>query len=92
MSGLPSFRAVMLMVIAVLAVTAAAGGIVVIMGDDLVKTAQEPVRGQASPRQQQPPPRLDQLVPTAQPVKEFGKGGPGVTVTPPRVLAIAAGT
>ncbi|MFI7633362.1 lytic murein transglycosylase [Nonomuraea sp. NPDC049400] len=90
MSGLPSFRAVMLMVIAVLAVTAAAGGIVVIMGDGLVRTVQEPVRRQTTPRQQQPAPRLDQLVPTAEPVKEFGKGGPGVTATPPRVLAIAA--
>ncbi|MEV0229558.1 lytic murein transglycosylase [Nonomuraea sp. NPDC050786] len=92
MSGLPSFRAVMLMVIAVLAVTAAAGGVVVIMGDNLVRTVQEPVRRQVSPRQSQPAPRLDQLVPTAEPVKEFGKGGPGVTSTPPRVLAIAAGT
>ncbi|MEQ4719732.1 lytic transglycosylase domain-containing protein [Nonomuraea sp. B19D2] len=92
MSGLPSFRAVMLMVIAVLAVTAAAGGIVVIMGDGLVRTVQEPVRRQTTPRQQQPAPRLDQLVPTAEPVKEFGKGGPGVTATPPRVLAIAAGS
>ncbi|MFG1707955.1 lytic transglycosylase domain-containing protein [Nonomuraea sp. M3C6] len=92
MSGLPSFRAVMLMVIAVLAVTAAAGGVVVLLGDDLVTTAQEPVRRQPRP-QQQPEARLDQLVPTAapikEPVKDFGEGGPGVTSTPPRVLAIA---
>ncbi|TDE23958.1 lytic transglycosylase domain-containing protein, partial [Nonomuraea mesophila] len=50
MSGLPSFRAVMLMVLAVLVVTVAAGGVVVILGDDLVSTAGEPVR---SPRAQQ---------------------------------------
>ncbi len=31
---------------------------------------------------------LDTLVP----VKEFGQGGPGITVTPPRMLAIARGT
>ncbi|QFY11498.1 transglycosylase SLT domain-containing protein [Nonomuraea phyllanthi] len=96
MSGLPSFRAVMLMIIAVLAITTATGGIVVIMGDDLVKTANEPVRGQATPRARKPAPRLDQIVPSAEPVKEpvkeFGRGGPGVTVTPPRVLAVAAGT
>ncbi|MEV4009575.1 lytic transglycosylase domain-containing protein [Nonomuraea angiospora] len=95
MSGLPSFRAVILMVAAVLVVTAAAGGVVVILGDDLVKTANEPVRRKPTQRPQQPAPRLDQLVPTAAPVKEpvkdFGQGGPGVTATPPRVLAIAAG-
>ncbi|MFI7614978.1 lytic murein transglycosylase [Nonomuraea terrae] len=91
MSGLPSFRAVMLMVVAVLAVTAAAGGVVVLLGDDMVNTAQENVRRQ--PRAQQPAsPRLDQIVPTAQPVQDFGQGGPGVTVTPPRVLAVAGGT
>ncbi|MGW5683822.1 lytic murein transglycosylase [Nonomuraea sp. NPDC003754] len=33
-------------------------------------------------------PRLDQLVP----VKEFGQGGPGVSVTPPRMLGIARAT
>ncbi|MGP3929814.1 lytic transglycosylase domain-containing protein [Nonomuraea sp. KM88] len=94
MSGLPSFRAVMLMVIALLVVTVAAGGVVVILGDDLVSTsgpAGEPVRG---PRPQQPrptsspTPRLDQIVPSAEPVKDFGEGGPSVTPTPPRVLAI----
>ncbi|NJP93632.1 lytic transglycosylase domain-containing protein [Nonomuraea sp. FMUSA5-5] len=96
MSGLPSVRAVMLMVIAVLVVTAAAGGIVVIMDGDLLSSAQEPVRGrpratqQATPRQS-PAPRLDQLVPNAEPVKDFGAGGPGVTSTPARVLAIAPG-
>lgn len=40
------------------------------------------------------PDRLDRLVPDAQsvrePVKEFGRGGPGITPTPPRVLAIAS--
>ncbi|AQZ60194.1 murein transglycosylase [[Actinomadura] parvosata subsp. kistnae] len=97
MSGLPSVRAVMLMVIAVLVVTAAAGGIVVIMDGDLLSSAQEPVRGrpratqQATPRQS-PAPRLDQLVPNAEPVKDFGAGGPGVTSTPARVLAIAPGS
>lgn len=80
----------MLMVIAVLTVTVAAGGLVVILGDDLVETAHEPVRRQQRP-QQSPAPRLDQIVPTAEPVKDFGEGGPGVTATPPRVLAVAAG-
>ncbi|MGP4103516.1 lytic transglycosylase domain-containing protein [Nonomuraea sp. KM90] len=95
MSGLPSLRAVMLMVIAVLAVCAAAGGIVVIMDDDLVRTVQEPVRREPRIQPQtgqSAAPRLDQIVPTAAPVKDFGQGGPGVTSTPPRVLAIAPGT
>ena len=96
MSGLPSLRAVLLMVLAVLAVTAAAGGLVVILGDDVLRTAAEPAREPVKRAAQQPAPRLDQLVPTAepvkQPVKQFGKGGPGITPTPPRVLAIAPGT
>ncbi|MEO3869013.1 lytic transglycosylase domain-containing protein [Nonomuraea sp. B12E4] len=97
MSGLPAFRMVMLMMLAVLVVAAAAGGISVYLGDDLLKTAQEPARKQ--PRQQ-PDTRLDRLVPTTapiqepiqepikEPIKEFGAGGPGVTSTPARVLAI----
>ncbi|UBU10788.1 lytic transglycosylase domain-containing protein [Nonomuraea gerenzanensis] len=93
MSGLPTVRAVMLMVAAVLAVTAVAGGVVVIMDGDLLSGVQEPVRGRsrATP-QQSDAPRLDQLVPTTEPVKDFGAGGPGVTSTPARVLAIAPGT
>ncbi|WP_345560010.1 lytic transglycosylase domain-containing protein [Nonomuraea rosea] len=88
MSGLPSLRAVMLMVIAVLAVTVAAGGLVVILDGDVLKSAQEPVRKQPRPTESRPAPRLDQMVPTAEPVKDFGQGGPGITSTPPRVLAI----
>ncbi|GAA4941368.1 hypothetical protein GCM10023334_052490 [Nonomuraea thailandensis] len=84
----------MLMLIAVLAVTAAAGGVVVLMDGDLLSgSAQDPGRGR--PRATQQPaaaPRLDQLVPTTEPVRDFGAGGPGVTSTPARVLAIAAGT
>ncbi|MEU6710181.1 lytic transglycosylase domain-containing protein [Nonomuraea sp. NPDC046802] len=76
------------MIVAVLAVTAAAGGVVVLVSDDLVRPTQEPpVRTQRPTAQ--PTPRLDQLVPTAEPVKDFGQGGPGVTSAPPRVLAIA---
>ncbi|MEU8357562.1 lytic transglycosylase domain-containing protein [Nonomuraea sp. NPDC048882] len=100
MSGLPSFRAVMLMVIAVLAATVAAGGVVVLVSDDVVgstvgSTQEPPVRGKPSPSQS-PAPRLDQLVPTAAPVKDpvrdLARAGTKVTATPPRVLAIAPGT
>ncbi|MCF6475328.1 lytic transglycosylase domain-containing protein [Nonomuraea sp. MG754425] len=95
MSGLPTFRAVMLMVIAVLTVTVAAGGVVVILDDDLLGSVSEPAPSPARTRQASPSPsaapRLDQIVPTAAPVKDFGEGGPGVTSTPARVLAIAAG-
>jgi hypothetical protein len=84
----------MLMLVAVLAVTVAAGGVVVFLDGDLLSSAQEPVRSRprATPQQQSAAPRLDQIVPTAEPVKDFGAGGPGVTPTPARVLAIAAGT
>ncbi|MBB6547946.1 lytic transglycosylase domain-containing protein [Nonomuraea rubra] len=94
MSGLPTVRAVMLMLVAVLAVVAAAGGVVVLVDGDVLSSAQEPVRDRprAATQQESAPPRLDQLVPTAEPVKDFGAGGPGVTSTPARVLAIAAGT
>lgn len=92
MSGLPSLRAVLLMVLGVLVVTAVAGGVVVLVGDDLVRTAQEPVRRPITRVTPEAAPRLDKLVPTTAPVKDFGQGGPGVTVTPPRVLAIAPGT
>lgn len=78
----------MLMVTAVLAVTVAAGGVVVMLDGDLVGTAQEPVR-RPSRQPSSAAPRLDQLVPTTEPVKDFGAGGPGITSTPPRVLAIA---
>ncbi|GAA3656707.1 hypothetical protein GCM10022224_019750 [Nonomuraea antimicrobica] len=91
MSGLPTLRAVMLIAAAVLAVTAAPGGVVVIMGDDLVKSAREPARRQPL-AQQTAAAGLDRLVPSAAPVQDFGQGGPGVTPTPPRVLAVAAGT
>ncbi|MCK2217568.1 lytic transglycosylase domain-containing protein [Actinomadura sp. ATCC 31491] len=106
MSGLPSFRAVMLMVIAVVVVTVATGGVVVLLDGDLTGTltgtgtgtgtgTQDPAdRPARRPAQRSTTaPRLDQLVPTAEPasehVQEFGEGGPGVTVTAPRVLAIA---
>lgn len=85
----------MLMVIAVLVVTVATGGVIVMLDEDLVRSTQEPVRSrtpQPEAPQQSAAPRLDQIVPTAEPVKDFGEGGPGVTATPPRVLAVAAGT
>ncbi|MER6946260.1 lytic murein transglycosylase [Nonomuraea sp. NPDC000554] len=94
-SGLPSFRAVVLTLVAVLAVTVAAGGAVLLISDDAPGSAaqQEPAqRESAQLPKPQPTPRLDQLVPTTQPVKDFGQGGPSVTVTPPRMLAVAPAT
>ncbi|MCA2179427.1 lytic murein transglycosylase [Nonomuraea glycinis] len=89
MSGLPSFRGVLFMVVAVLAVTLAAGGVVLVLGGDPQETAHEPPR-RRTPQQQTP--ALDKLVPTTAPVKDFGAGGAGVTPTPPRVLAVAPAT
>ncbi|MEW9549487.1 lytic transglycosylase domain-containing protein [Nonomuraea sp. NPDC050783] len=65
MSGLPSFRAVMLMVVAVLTVTVATGGVIVFLDGDLVRSTQEPVREPT--RRPSAAPRLDQLVPTPGP-------------------------
>ncbi|MEU0571765.1 lytic transglycosylase domain-containing protein [Nonomuraea sp. NPDC005983] len=94
-SGLPSFRAVVLTLVAVLAVTVAAGGAVLLISDDAPGQAEQQEPAQQDSAQlpkQQPTPRLDQLVPTTQPVKDFGQGGPSVTVTPPRMLAVAPAT
>ncbi|NRQ35097.1 lytic transglycosylase domain-containing protein [Nonomuraea sp. NN258] len=79
------------MVVAVLSITGAGGALALILGEDLLRTAQAPVSqaaGQQERRPQQPAPRLDSLVPSAAPVTDFGQGGPGVTATPPRVLAV----
>ncbi|MGI5272999.1 lytic murein transglycosylase [Nonomuraea sp. CA-218870] len=88
------------MVTAVLVVTIAAGGVVLVMGEDpSEKAAPRQAAGRGAERQTA---GLDELVPTAPPtappttaqttapVKEFGEGGAGVTPTPPRVLAIAS--
>ncbi|MEU8245021.1 lytic transglycosylase domain-containing protein [Nonomuraea sp. NPDC048916] len=86
MSGLPTLRAVLLMVAAVVAITLAGGGIVVIMNEDLLGTAAEqPVR---RTRERPEQIRLDRLVPTTAPTPGFGEGGPGVTPTRPHLLAI----
>ncbi|MCA2187652.1 lytic transglycosylase domain-containing protein [Nonomuraea cavernae] len=89
MSGLPTFRAVLYMVVAVIVLTLVGGGVVVIMNDDLLETAKE--RPARSDRERPEQIRLDQLVPTTEPARDFGEGGPGVTPTPPRLLAIARG-
>lgn len=88
-SGLPSLRAVLLMVTTVLAVTVAAGAVAMVMGEELPGA---PAPGKQAERRPEPQTAdLDKLVPTTAPVKEFGAGGAGVTPTPPRVLAIAPG-
>ncbi|WP_308125865.1 lytic transglycosylase domain-containing protein [Nonomuraea ceibae] len=88
MSGLPSLRGALLMVAAVLTVTLAAAGVVLLLGEDPFETTTAP-----QPRTvRRETPALDKLVPTTAPVKDFGQGGAGVTPTPPRVLAIAPGT
>ncbi|MEV5557308.1 lytic murein transglycosylase [Nonomuraea wenchangensis] len=100
MSGLPSFRAVMLMVIAVVVATVATGGVIVLLDGDLVSGARQRSGEPEPARSPTAAPRLDQLVPTLAPTlvpttapagerRELGEGGHGVTVTPPRVLAIA---
>ncbi len=76
------------MVVAVLTVTLAAGGVVLLLGEDPFETPAAP-EPRTVRRETQ---ALDKLVPTTAPVKDFGEGGAGVTPTPPRVLAIASGT
>lgn len=103
-SGLPSLRAVLLMVIAVLTVTAVAGGVALMLDDGTMWTSSETsARVPARERAPRAAAGLDRLAPATRPVREpvkepveeqtreFGKGGPGVTSTPPRVLAIAPG-
>ncbi|MFG3442032.1 lytic murein transglycosylase [Nonomuraea sp. NPDC047897] len=93
MSGLPSLRAVLLMAAAAVALTVAGGGVAVVLGDDTSRTARETPRVQALRPAQ--PERLDRLVPSTAPVNDqradFGAGGPGVTPTPPHLLAVARG-
>lgn len=92
-SGLPSFRAVLIVIASVIAVTVVAVGVALSTRDDLFASTadQQPVRKTQKPAQKTQPQTagLDKIVPTTEPVKDFGKGGPSVTPTPPRVLAIA---
>ncbi|MDR8410938.1 lytic transglycosylase domain-containing protein [Nonomuraea sp. 3-1Str] len=92
MSGLPSLRSVLLVAAAVAVMTALGGGVAVLLGGDPHDAARQPVRrAQLGERQQI---RLDQLVPTTAPARndaEPAAGGPGVTVTPPSMIAIARG-
>jgi hypothetical protein len=78
------------MVVAVLAVTVAAGGVVLVMGEDPWREAAAPEPVRRTPQKETA--ELDKIVPTTAPVKEFGQGGAAVTPTPPRVFAIAPGT
>ncbi|MEU7852850.1 lytic transglycosylase domain-containing protein [Nonomuraea sp. NPDC049141] len=93
MSGLPSFRAVLIVIASVMAVSVVAVGVALSTRDDLFASTadKQPVRKAQKPAQkpQQQTAGLDKIVPTAEPVKDFGEGGPSVTPTPPRVLAIA---
>lgn len=73
-----------MIVLAVVVSVGAAGAFAFALGDEKEKEkdpAPSAVRKDETPR-------LDTLVP----VKEFGQGGPGITVTPPRVLGIAGAT
>lgn len=83
MSGFPWSRPVVLLLSGLLAVAVAGGvtALIVRFGRDQQTTAAH--RPLARPQQETP--KMDLL----QPVKEFGQGGPSVTPTPPKVIAIA---
>lgn len=83
-SPLPAARSAVLLIVVVAALTLVGGGLAVVLHEqDLTAAAAQ----DSDPRPETP--RLDTLVPTAQPVQEFGQGGPGITPTPPKMLAIA---
>ncbi|MBN6055310.1 lytic transglycosylase domain-containing protein [Nonomuraea sp. RK-328] len=92
MSDLP-LRSTLLVAASVAVLTALGGGVAVLLGGDPHDAAaREPVRQARLGERQQV--RLDQLVPTSAPVRnDTGQAadGPGVTVTPPSMIAIARG-
>ncbi|WP_327090906.1 lytic transglycosylase domain-containing protein [Nonomuraea sp. NBC_01738] len=75
----------MLLIAAVAVVTVTSGGVLFLVQDEAPEPA---TTAKQQARVTQEPARLDTLVPEQ--VKDFGKGGPGITPTPPRVLAVAA--
>ncbi|MFE3452138.1 lytic transglycosylase domain-containing protein [Nonomuraea sp. NPDC059194] len=81
MSALPSVRGLMI-VLAVVVSVGAAGAFAFAMSEEKEKDPAPSVVARDET------PRLETLVP----VRQFGRGGPGVTVTPPRMLGIAAAT
>ncbi|WP_157246108.1 lytic transglycosylase domain-containing protein [Nonomuraea typhae] len=91
MSALPSIRSAVLLVAAVAVVTVASGVVVMLVqdADPFAGTAQ-PAQTRRAPEAQVRPEPLESMVPEQ--VKDFGRGGPGVTPTPPRILAIARAT
>ncbi|WP_308250936.1 lytic transglycosylase domain-containing protein [Nonomuraea rhizosphaerae] len=90
MSGLPSLRAVLLMIAVVVAVSVIAAGVALTARKDLFAADPPPARQTPAARKTQTQTtNLDKIVPKAEPVKDFGQGGPAVTSTPPKILAIA---
>ncbi|MFI6386233.1 lytic transglycosylase domain-containing protein [Nonomuraea sp. NPDC050540] len=90
MSALPSIRSAVLLVAAVAVVTVTSGGVVFLVRDDLFTGTAQPQQARRAPGPQARPEPLERMVPEQ--VKDFGRGGPGITPTPPRVLAIARAT
>jgi hypothetical protein len=83
-------RAVLLMILAVVTVSVVGGGVALSMRDDLFVADKQPQKTPQTTRMVPSQTRnLDKIIPKAEPVKDFGKGGPSVTPTPPKVLAIA---
>ncbi|WP_343947780.1 lytic transglycosylase domain-containing protein [Nonomuraea longicatena] len=96
MSALPARRPVLSLLSAVGVVAATTAVVLVLSRDDLPAGQDTPQRvtdAQPSAQPSGEPERLEQLTPQQaqqpQQVQQFGKGGPGITPTPPRVLAIA---
>jgi hypothetical protein len=94
-SVLPARRPVLSLLSAV-GVVAATTAVVLVLSRDDLPAAQDTPRpatdSQPSAQPSEEPARLERLTPQRpQQVQQFGKGGPGITPTPPRVLAIARG-
>ncbi|MEU4544353.1 lytic transglycosylase domain-containing protein [Nonomuraea dietziae] len=83
MSALPSVRG-FLIVTAVVVSVGAAGAFALVLNEEKAPASATTPAVELKAET----PRLD----TMEPVRRFGQGGPGVTVTPPRLLAIAPAT
>lgn len=87
-SALSSSRPALLLVAAVLVVALTSGGVLLLAQEQVFTPAAQPQRTKRPPQPRTAQlDQLDRLVPEQ--VKDFGKGGAGITPTPPRVLAIA---
>ncbi|MEV4160109.1 lytic transglycosylase domain-containing protein [Nonomuraea dietziae] len=87
MSALPTVRG-FLIVTAVVVSVGAAGAFALVLNEEKTPASASASASTPAVELKDETPRLEAI----EPVRRFGQGGPGVTVTPPRLLAIAPAT